>query len=97
MELAVINVPKIVIKDTAVDAICHGADLTAKGVLYIEKTVKKDELVAIFTLKNELVALGKALMDAEDMLRVRSGIVVDVNRVIMERGTYPSFWKKATA
>ncbi len=97
MELAVINVPKIVIKDTAVDAICHGADLTAKGVLYIEKTVKKDGLVAIFTLKNELVALGKALMDAEDMLKVRSGIVVDVTRVIMERGTYPSFWKKATA
>jgi len=97
MELAVINVPKIVIKDTAVDAICHGADLTAKGVLYIEKTVKKDSLVAIFTLKNELVALGKALMDAEDMLKVRSGIVVDVTRVIMERGTYPSFWKKATA
>ena len=97
MELAVINVPKVVIKDTAVDAICHGADLTAKGVLYIEKTVKKDELVAIFTLKNELVALGKALMDAEEMLKVRSGIVVDVTRVIMERGTYPSFWKKATA
>ncbi len=94
MELAVANVPKIVIKDTAVDAICHGADLTAKGVLYIEKTVKKDGLVAIFTLKNELVALGKALMDAEDMLKVRGGIVVDVTRVIMERGTYPSFWKK---
>ncbi len=94
MELAVANVPKVVIKDTAVDAICHGADLTAKGVLYIEKTVKKDELVAIFTLKNELVALGKALMDAEDMLKVRSGVVVDVTRVIMERGTYPSFWKK---
>ncbi len=97
MELAVVNVPKIVIKDTAVDAICHGADLTAKGVLYIEKTVKKDGLVAIFTLKNELVALGKALMNAEDMLKVRSGIVVDVTRVIMERGTYPSFWKKAMA
>ncbi len=93
MELAVVNVPKVVIKDTAVDAICHGVDLTAKGILYIEKTVKKDELVAIFTLKNELVALGKALMDAEDMLKVRSGIVVDVTRVIMERGTYPSFWK----
>ncbi len=94
MELAVAKVPKIVIKDTAVDAICHGADLTAKGVLYIEKTVRKDGLVAIFTLKNELVALGKALMDAEDMLKVRGGVVVDVTRVIMERGTYPSFWKK---
>ncbi len=94
MELALVNVPKIVIKDTAVDAICHGADLTAKGVLYIEKNVRKGDTVAIFTLKNELVALGKAMMNAEDMLKVRSGIVVDVTRVIMERGTYPPFWKR---
>jgi len=93
MELAVVNIPKVVIKDTAVDAICHGADLTAKGVLYIEKTVKKDSTVAIFTLKNELVALGTAKMDAEDMLKVRSGVVVDVKRVIMERGVYPRAWK----
>ncbi|AEA47165.1 RNA-guided pseudouridylation complex pseudouridine synthase subunit Cbf5 [Archaeoglobus veneficus] len=97
MELAVANVPKIVIKDSAVDAICHGADLMAKGVVYVEKTVKKDADVAIFTLKHELVALGKALMDAEDMLNVRSGPVVDVTRVIMERGTYPAMWKGSTA
>ena len=33
-------------------------------------------------------------MNAEDMLKVRSGIVVDVTRVIMKRGTYPPCWKK---
>lgn len=93
MELAVVDLPKIVIKDSAVDAICHGADLMAKGVLYIEKNVKKGEDVAIFTLKHELVALGKALMSADEMLKVRSGAVVDTTRVIMERGTYPSVWK----
>lgn len=42
MELAVANIPKIIIKDTAVDAICHGASLTAKGVAYVEKNVKKE-------------------------------------------------------
>ena len=93
MEFALTNIPKVVIKDTAVDAICHGADLSAKGVCYIEKNVKKGESVAIFTLKNELVAIGRALMDADRMLRAKSGIVVDVDRVIMERGVYPSYWK----
>ncbi|MCX8172951.1 MAG: RNA-guided pseudouridylation complex pseudouridine synthase subunit Cbf5 [Archaeoglobaceae archaeon] len=35
MEVAVSQIPKIVIKDTAVDAICHGANLSIKGVAYI--------------------------------------------------------------
>ena len=94
MELAVVHMPKIVIKDTAVDAICHGANLMAKGVAYIEKNVKAGKEVAIFTLKHELVAMGKALKDAEEILKMRSGEVVDIERVIMERGVYPPAWKK---
>lgn len=93
MEMAVASIPKIVIKDTAVDAICHGANLSIKGVAMIEKDVRKKENVAIFTVKGELVALGKALMSAEDMLGLKKGLVVDVERVIMERGIYPSVWK----
>ncbi|MEM0331377.1 MAG: RNA-guided pseudouridylation complex pseudouridine synthase subunit Cbf5, partial [Archaeoglobaceae archaeon] len=94
MELAVADLPKIVVKDTAVDAICHGADLSVKGIAYIEKNVQANKIVAIFTLKNELVAIGRALFDAEDMLKMNKGIAVDVQRVVMERGIYPSTWKK---
>jgi H/ACA ribonucleoprotein complex subunit 4 len=93
MEAAVSSIPKIVIKDTAVDAICHGANLSIKGVAMVEKNVKKDSTVAIFTAKGELVALGKALFSAEEMLELKKGIVVDVDRVLMERGVYPSVWK----
>ncbi len=97
MELAVINMPKIVIKDTAVDAICHGANLMAKGVAYVEKSVKPNKEVAIFTLKHELVAIGKAKKSAEDIVKMRSGEVVNVERVLMERGVYPSTWKKSAS
>jgi len=93
MELAVANVPKVVVKDSAVDAICHGADLMAKGLVYIEKNVKSGTNVAVFTLKHELVALGTSLKDSEGMLNARSGIVVDITRVVMERGVYPAMWK----
>jgi H/ACA ribonucleoprotein complex subunit 4 len=93
MEIAVRDVKKIVVKDTAVDAICHGADLSARGVCYVQKDVKKGDTVAIFTLKNEIVALGKALVSAEDIYRAKSGIMVETNRVIMERGAYPKVWK----
>ncbi len=93
MEAAVSSLPKIVIKDTAVDAVCHGANLSIKGVAIVEKNVKKDSTVAIFTAKGELVALGKAFFSADEMLELKKGIVVDVERVLMERGVYPSVWK----
>ncbi len=93
MEVAAADLPKIVIKDSAVDAICHGANLSVRGVAYVEKSVKKDGTVAIFTLKNELVAIGKALMDAEEIYRMKKGVAADIQRVMMERGVYPKMWK----
>jgi H/ACA ribonucleoprotein complex subunit 4 len=96
MEVAAAELPKIVIKDSAVDAICHGANLSVRGVAYVEKNVKKDSTVAIFTLKNELVAIGRALMDAEDIYRLKKGIAADIQRVMMERGVYPKVWKSSS-
>ncbi len=84
-------VPKVVIKDTAVEAICHGANLSAKGVAQLETSVKANEQVAILTLKGELVALGKALVNAEEFKKSK-GIVVDIERVIMKSGLYPKCW-----
>lgn len=94
MEEAVGNVPKILVKDSAVDALCHGANLNAPGVNYIEKGIKKGDIVAIFTLKNELVALGESMASDKDMLNMKNGLAVDISRVVMERGIYPPRWKK---
>ncbi len=94
MELAVTSMPKIVIKDTAVNAITYGANLMAKGVAYVEKNVRAGKDVAIFTLKHELVAIGKALKNAEEIARMNSGEVVDIARVLMERDVYPVAWTK---
>ncbi|AGK60138.1 tRNA pseudouridine synthase B [Archaeoglobus sulfaticallidus PM70-1] len=93
MEIAVKDMKKVVVKDTAVSAICYGADLSARGICYIEKGIKAGDDVAIFTLKNEVVAIGKALADSERMLNAKSGIMVETERVIMDRDMYPRFWK----
>lgn len=93
MEKAVGNMPKILVKDSAVDALCHGANLNAPGVNYIEKGIGVGDMVAIFTLKNELVALGESIVSDTDMLKMKNGVVVDVSRVVMERGIYPSMWR----
>ncbi len=81
----------VVIKDSAVDAICNGAPLSTGGIILIEKGIKLDDWVCIMTLKGELVALGKAVMNTEEMLK-KKGVAVKTDRVIMKRGTYPRTW-----
>ncbi|MEA1993977.1 MAG: RNA-guided pseudouridylation complex pseudouridine synthase subunit Cbf5 [Euryarchaeota archaeon] len=87
-----INIPRVWIKDTAVDAICHGADLMTVGVKRCE-TIHSGDQVAIMTLKNELVALGKATVGSREMME-KEAVAVVTNRVLMERGIYPQVWKK---
>jgi len=93
MENALTLVPKIYIRDSAVDAICHGASLTAPGVLLLETGISKGSLVTLLTLKGEAVALARAEASTEEILKADHGIVAKTQRVLMPRGTYPKCWK----
>ncbi len=94
VEKAVEHLPKVWVRDTAVDAICHGASLAVPGIVKVEAGINKGDLVAILTLKNELVALGRALMTSSEMVSAEKGWAVRTTRVIMKPGTYPSAWKR---
>ncbi len=93
MEFALSHLPKIVIRDNAVDAICHGASLAAPGALTVESGIEKGDAVAIFTLKGEAVSFGIAQMKSPDILKAATGIVASTERVFLEPGTYPKGWK----
>jgi H/ACA ribonucleoprotein complex subunit 4 len=93
MEKALVLVPKIYVRDSAVDAVCHGANLTAPGVLSLETKINKGLTVVVLTLKGEVVALAKALASTEDILNMGHGVVAETKRVLMLRGTYPKCWK----
>jgi len=97
MEEALALVPKIVVRDSAVDALCHGANLTAPGVLAVETGIKKDLMSAVLTLKGEAVALVKALLSTEEILDLKHGTVATLQRVVMPRSTYPRTWKSGKA
>ncbi len=84
--------PKIVIKGTAVDAICHGADLAVVGVQEIDAGVKKKDLVALVTDKGEGVALAITEMTGDQIVDAKEGLAARTNRVFMEPGTYPRMW-----
>jgi len=95
IESALEHLPEIVIRDSAVDAICHGANLAASGVLRLQSGIKKDDFVAVKTLKGEAVALMKGTQSSDSIAKAKSGIVAETERVLMERGRYPSMWRKA--
>lgn len=97
IENALKHIPKIYIKDSTVDAICHGADLAAPGVANngIADDVSIGGRVALYTQKGEVVALAIAKRDLKKGVFYKKGIVADTERVIMQPNTYPKYWKNA--
>jgi len=89
MENAVGNLPKIWVFDTTIDSICHGAQLKVPGISKFNKKIEKNQLVAIMSLKDELVAIGNAEMTSREMLEKDMGLAVKTIRVFMEPGIYP--------
>jgi H/ACA ribonucleoprotein complex subunit 4 len=92
-EELVSHLPRVFIKDSTVDAICHGAQLGIPGICGADDKLLKDDMVAIMTLKEEAVAVGKAVMGCKEMGTSRKGTAVQTERVLMEPGTYPRAWK----
>jgi len=94
MEKALKLIPKIIVRDSAVDALCHGAHLTAPGVLSLESGIKIGDTVAAFTQKGEAITIAEATVSSEKMLRMDHGFVAKTKRVMMPRGMYPKMWHK---
>src|ERR1041385_4646910 len=86
-----------VIRDTAVDALCHGAQLAVPGIVALPKDLRKNELVGIYTLKGEVVGLAEALMTKEEIEDNIKGVAFSMKRIIMKPGTYPKAWRTSPA
>ena len=93
LERALKGIPRIVVKDSAVDAICHGASLMAPGVISLDENVSIGAKTAMFTIKGEVVGVGDAKMDAKHILKAKSGVVVETKNVFMQPGIYPKGWR----
>ncbi len=92
IESALTHIPAVTIRDTAVDALCHGAQLALPGVVSIPKNLEKDDLVGIYTQKGEIVGLGTSLLAFDDFFKQKKGISFQIKRMVMKPNTYPKFW-----
>lgn len=84
IEQAVDHVKKVFVKDSAVAPICNGAPIYPAGITRIQENIIAGENIGVFSVKNELIAIGIAKMDAEKMLKAKRGIAVRTDRVLMQ-------------
>ncbi len=96
MERGLIHLPKIIIRDNAIGAICHGASLAIPGVLKLHDSIVKGDLVLLESLKGEAVALAIAELNAAEIVAASHGLAARTTRVLMDRAVYPKVWKEST-
>jgi len=85
----------ITIRCSAIDSLCHGAQLAIPGILKISKGISKHDNISILSQKGELIALADALLSSDDIVNNKKGIACSTKRVIMKPDTYPKLWKNA--
>ncbi len=94
VDAAVPDLPIVIIRDTAIDAICRGAVLSGVGVISCDQ-FKKDQTVAVLSQKKEFVCLGRALVPSSSFKPGQNGLVIAPTTVFLVPGTYPRGWTKS--
>ncbi|GKV41617.1 hypothetical protein SLEP1_g49124 [Rubroshorea leprosula] len=92
LEVLLTSYKRLVVKDSAVNAICYGAKLMIPGLLRFENDIEVGEEVVLMTTKGEAIALGVAEMTTAVMATCDHGVVAKIKRVVMDRDTYPRKW-----
>ncbi|MCD7453601.1 centromere/microtubule-binding protein cbf5 [Datura stramonium] len=92
LEVVLTSYKRLVVKDSAVNAICYGAKLMIPGLLRFENDIEVGEEIVLMTTKGEAIALGIAEMTTAVMATCDHGVVAKIKRVVMDRDTYPRKW-----
>lgn len=93
IEYAVKDTKKIVVMNSAVNAVANGANLGATGISQLQDGIKEGDNVALMTLKGELIAIAEAQMNSEEMYDGH-GTAADLKSVHMNPEEYPKRWKQ---
>jgi len=92
LEYLLTGLPRIVVKDSCVNAITYGAKLMIPGVLRFDKNIEINVEIVMMTTKGEAIAIGIAHMTTAVIASVDHGVVAVIKRVVMDRDTYDMRW-----
>jgi len=92
-----ISLPRIFVRDSAIESICSGASLKVPGITRLDEGIEPGMRVAVLSGKGELVSVSQAEMGSRDIMEKQKGIAAKTIRVVMLKGTYPKSWHSETA
>merc|ERR1712113_1281746 len=92
LEALLTNHKRIIMKDSAVNAVCYGAKIMLPGVLRYDDGIEMGQEIVVCTTKGEAICIALAQMTTATMASCDHGVVAKIKRVIMERDTYPRKW-----
>ena len=95
IEHALSEIKSVVIRDSAIDSLCHGAQLAIPGILEISPSLDQGDLVGIYSQKGEIVALAESLLSENEIKDNTKGYAFQTKRIIMKPNTYPKNWRTA--
>ena len=62
LEVLLTNYPRIVVKDSSVNAVCYGAKLMIPGVLRYDDRINSGDEIVLITTKGEAIAVAIAYL-----------------------------------
>jgi len=83
IENAVKHLPKIWVLDSAIQSLCNGVNLKVPGIAKLNEGIEPDQEVAVMTLADELIAIGRAKITSKKMMEQEKGAAVRINKVFM--------------
>lgn len=82
IELAISHVKKVYVKDFSIKSIRNGSPVSISDIFRVQQDIKPKEMIGIFSLKDELIALGIAKTDSERMLNKKEKSIIRTDRVL---------------
>ncbi len=89
--------PQVRLKPAAAAAVVHGADVARGGIEGVSRNFAADAHVVLLGPRGELLAFGRAAVDAKELSGRRPGWVVDTERVFAEPSAYGPLWRRRAA
>ena len=83
LEAGIKHLPKIWVKNSTVESLCHGAQLNIPGIALLESNIKPKDMVAILDSRNKLILLGNAILSSKEIIDKKEGMAVKTLRVFM--------------
>ncbi|VDL41989.1 unnamed protein product [Hymenolepis diminuta] len=92
LETLLVSHRRIIVKDSAVAALCFGAALVNSDIIYLDNDIEQGDDIVFVTSKGEAIALAVAKYSTARIVGGSTCFIAETKRVIMEKEHYRRQW-----